>query len=150
MPAWAVLNPAPTAAAPWALAFAAAPAMAMAAACATFCAAPAVDAATMADASGTLPPTSGRVLAMAWPTLLMALSASKVAIASVPFKPMRNRDTSLPHSFQVEVAAFILLFHQSRCVLPSMPTAASGSAPALVAAAIFCPSTLSNSACGTR
>ncbi|OEZ68708.1 hypothetical protein JAB2_17660 [Janthinobacterium sp. HH100] len=104
----------------------------------------------MLEASGTLPPTSGKVLAMAWPTFDIALRASKVAIASVPFKPMRSRDTSLPHSFQVEVAAFILLFHQSRCVLPSMATKASESAPALVAAAIFCPSTLSNSACGTR
>ncbi|PMQ05703.1 hypothetical protein JaAD80_28435 [Janthinobacterium sp. AD80] len=104
----------------------------------------------MAEASGTLPPTKGKVLAMVWPTLPMALRASKVAIASVPFRPMRSNDTSLPHSFQVEVAAFILPFHQSRCVLPSMPTTASGSVPALVAAAIFCPSTLSNSACGTR
>ena len=150
MPAWAALKPAPTAAAPCAPAFAAAPAIAMAAACATVVDAPAVEAATMADASGTLPPTSGKVLAMACPTLVMALRASKVAIASVPFRPMRSKDTSLPHSFQVEVAAFILLFHQSRWVVPSMPTAASGSAPALVAAAIFCPSTLSNSACGTR
>ena len=150
MPAWAALKPAPTAAAPCALALAAAPAIAMAAACATVVDAPAVEAATMADASGTLPPTSGRVLAMALPTLAMALKASKVAIASVPLRPMRSKDTSLPHSFQVDVAAFILLFHQSRWVVPSMATKASGSVPALVAAAIFCPSTLSNSACGTR
>ena len=78
----------------------------MAAACATVDEAPAVEAATMAQANGTLPPTSGSVLAMALPTFDMAPSASKVAIASVPFKPMRSKDTSLPHSFQVDVAAF--------------------------------------------
>jgi len=150
MPACAAERPAPTAAAPCALAFAAAPAMAMAAACARVVDAPAVEAATMADASGTLPPTNGKVVAMAWPTFVMALRASKVAMASVPFRPIRSSDTSLPHSFHVDVAAFILPFHQSRCVLPSMPTAASGSVPAFVAAAIFCPSTLSNRACGTR
>src|SRR5471032_1112300 len=109
--------------------------MALAAACARLAEAPAVEAATIAEANVTLWPSLCMVLAIALASLGIAPSASRVATMSLPFKPMRSKDTSLPHSFQVAAEAVILLFHHSRWVVPSMPTAASGSAPALLAAA---------------
>jgi hypothetical protein len=73
-----------------------------AAAAATVWLAPAVLPATMAAATGTLPPVDASSPWIALPRLLTASRANRVAMASVPLSCMRSRDTSLHHSFQVE------------------------------------------------
>ncbi|OFA08892.1 hypothetical protein DUPY_04070 [Duganella phyllosphaerae] len=104
----------------------------------------------MAPASATLPPVAPAVVPTCAATVGTAFNASSVAIASMPFMPMRSRDTSLPHNFQVDVAAFILSIHHWRWVLPRMETLVSGGWPAAVVAAIFCASTAARVCCGTR
>src|SRR5574343_574057 len=122
MLAWAVVKPAPVAAACKSPEDASAVAMAVAALAAVLWPAPAATAATMAAAAGMLPLVLADAETMLAVLLAIEFRAIKVAMASVPLKPMRSRDTSLPHSFQVEVAWLMVVFHQSRWVAPSMET----------------------------